>query len=393
MASAILALIGTVSCNQHGPLPAAATSQPPSAAAARAELRALDAALETTADFRPFLEADLHSKVAGYLKRIAVDLGSPVREGETIAWIEAPELERERDQVEATERRIEIEARRARSEISRVEAELRIRTLSLDRLESVARTRPNLLAQQEIDIARGRVEESRAQLGAAQANLASAEQQIVISKAALERVVTLLGYTRIVAPFTGIVTKRFADPGAMIQQGTASSSQARPVVRMARLDQLRLTIPVPEAAVPGIYVGREVEIEVPVLGQKLRATVSRFTPTLDAATRTMMTEVDVPNPHLRLKPGMSAVVRFLSSNKPVLVVPQQAVLDRGGPTVLRVDQSGRLEERKVSLGVDVADRVEIRSGLEPGDIVLASGAAQFKPGQTVIPKLARDPAR
>jgi len=374
-------------CGRQGIALPTQTAEPaarvPVVAAARATLSPQNPPLALAAEFRPDLEVDLHAKLAGYLARINVDVGATVREGDTIAVLDAPELEREREQLEAAERRLETEVRRARSEISRIEADLRLRRLALERLESVARARPQLIAQQEVDVARSRVEEIQAQAAAAQANLAGAEQQIVISKAALHRVDTLFGFTRITAPFSGVITKRYADPGAMIQQGTASSTQARAIVRLARLDRLRLTVAVPERALAGVHLGREVDLEVPALGLQRKVRIARFPPALDPATRTMPVEMDVPNPGLQIKPGMSATVRFPASGPLALTAPKAAILDRSGPTVLRVGRDGKLEELRVSLGQARDGVVEILSGIEPGDILLTA----YRAGQTVKPEL------
>ena len=119
---------------------------------------------------------------------------------------------------------------------------------------------------------------------------------------------TLIEYTRVTAPFAGVITKRYADTGSMIQAGTASQTQAMPVVRLSENSLLRLILPVPESAVPTVHIGQPVEVRVPTLNRSFPGRVARFTGKISSSTRTMETEVDVPNPNLVLMPGMYAEV-------------------------------------------------------------------------------------
>ena len=143
-----------------------------------------------------------------------------------------------------------------------------------------------------------------------------------VSAAELKRVKTLMDYTRVTAPFAGVITKRYADTGSMIQAGTASSTQAMPLVRLSENSLLRLILPVPESAVPTVHVGQQVEVRVPTLNRSFPGRVARFSDKIAAATRTMDTEVDVPNPTLLLIPGMYAEVNLtLDRAAGVLAVP------------------------------------------------------------------------
>ena len=155
---------------------------------------------------------------------------------------------------------------------------------------------------------RARTWSAEAQVAAAKSALAAAEEQVNVNSADTQKVKTLMEYTRVTAPFAGVITKRYADTGSMIQAGTASQTQAMPVVRLSENSLLRLILPVPESAVPTVHIGQQVEVRVPTLNRSFPGRVARFADKLSPATRTMDTEVDVPNPSLVLMPGMYAEV-------------------------------------------------------------------------------------
>jgi RND family efflux transporter MFP subunit len=358
-------------------------------AAERVKREDLGRSLELAAEFRPYQEVDLHAKVAGYLKAIYVDVGDRVTKGQLIAELEAPEMSQELAQADAALKRAKVDVERARSELRRSEAQESIRRVSFDRLSAVVKTRPNLVAQQEIDDASARVREAEAQLSAAQAAVAASEEQVQIAAAVKERYGTLLMYLRITAPFAGTITKRRVDPGAMIQAGTASSSQAMPVVQLSHVDHLRLVLPVPESVVPRVRADTPVEVRVESLKRVFQGRISRFTGKLDSATRTMETEVDLPNPDAVIKPGMFGYATFvLERRQDVLTIPVQALASRSLPmTVLAVGQDQRLEERRVETGLETPDRIEVVSGLREGEMVVVGARSNLRPGLKVEPKL------
>jgi len=371
-----------------------ATGDVPTVAVATVERGDLSQTLTLAAEFRPFQEIDVHAKVAGYLKAIYVDVGDRVRAGQLLATLEIPELRDELQQDEAAVRRSAEEIRRAQADLNRTESAHAVAHLSSTRLEGVMKERPNLVAQQDIDDAQGRDRVAEAQVATAQAALAAAEQQLEVSKASRNRTQTLSDYAKITAPFDGVITHRYADTGAMIQAGTSSQSQAMPVVRLSENALLRLTIPVPESAVPRIHVGEAVDVDVPVLKRTFPGTVARFAERVDGDTRTMHTEVDVKNPELTLVPGMYAqTALMLDERKGALIVPIQAV-DRtdAGATVMIVDDRGQIDRRSVVVGLETADRVELTSGVREGDRVVIGNRSQLKAGQRVTAKADSGPS-
>jgi RND family efflux transporter MFP subunit len=385
----LAAAVITSSCAAPGEAVQADDRNTRTVAVERVTRQDLARSLEVAAEFRSYQEIDLHAKVSGYLKAIYVDVGDHVNKGQLIAELEAPEMTQEQAQAEATLKRAQVEVERARSEFQRSQVQQSIRRVSFERLSAVLKARPNLVAQQEIDDAHARLQEADAQLAAAAAVISASEEQVRVSEAARARFDTLLSYLRITAPFSGIVTKRLADPGAMIQAGTASHVQAMPVVQLSEMDHLRLVLPVPESVVPRIRTGAPVEVRVESLKRVFQGRISRFTAKLDSSTRTMDTEVDLPNPDAVLKAGMFGYATLiLERRQGVLTLPVQALAGRSSPiTVLVVGKDKRLEERQVTLGLETPDRIEVLSGLGDNDLVAIGARSSLRAGLLVQPKL------
>jgi RND family efflux transporter MFP subunit len=342
--------------------------------------------LVLTAEFKPFQEVDVMAKVAGYVKQINVDVGDRVGQGQLLATLEIPEMADDRTRAQAAVERSQAEVERAKDELQRAQSAHQIAHLSFTRLSEVAQKKPGLVAQQEIDDAHSKDLVSEAQVSAAKSSLAAAEQQVRVNTAELQKINTLAEYTRMTAPFTGVVTKRYADTGSMMQAGTASNTQAMPLVRVSENSLLRLILPVPESAVPTVHIGQQVEVRVPTLGRSFAGRVARFAEKVSPATRTMDTEVDVPNPSLVLIPGMYAEVNLmLDQRNGALAVPVAAVDSGGQVTVVTPDN--RVAVRKVELGLETADKVEVKSGLKDGDLVVIGSRSGLQPGQEVRPKI------
>jgi RND family efflux transporter MFP subunit len=377
-------------CSPAGqPQKAGATEQTPVIAVVRVERQDLSRDMELTAQFRPNQEVDVYSKVSGYLSAVSVDVGDFVQRGQLIAEIEAPELSQELAQANATVKRSEVDIQRAQGELQRAEATYKLRKISYDRLASVVKARPNLVAQQELDNAVSLYREAEAQVEVAKAALAAAMEQVSVAKANAARIATLVGYLKVTAPFAGMITRRSADAGAMIQAGTASATQAIPIVRLSQIDRLRLVLPVPESIASRVRVGTPVEIRVDSLNRIFQGHVARFSGKLSPSTRTMETEVDVPNPDRALLPGMYGYATLrLDRRNDALSVPVQAVTaHETNPKVYVVNSWNKIEERLVVLGIETPQRIEILSGLEEGELVVVGNRGNLRTGMEVEPKL------
>jgi RND family efflux transporter MFP subunit len=379
---------GGAACSPYEPQ-AAARSDVPTVAVAKITRGDLTQELTIAAEFRPFQEIDVHAKVAGYLKHIGVDVGDRVHVGQLLAVLEVPELQDELRQDQAAVRRAQEEVNRASADLERAESAHQVAHLAATRLSGVLKVRPNLVAQQDIDDATGRDRVAEAQTSTAKAAIAAAQQQLEVARASENKTQTLLGYTQITAPFDGVITHRYADTGAMIQAGTSSQTQTMPLVKLSQNNVLRLVIPVPESAVPSVHVNAPVTVAVQALHQTLTGTVARFAERLDADTRTMRVEVDVPNPTLTLVPGMYANVSLmLTRASGVLIAPIEALSrGEGGATLMVVKDDRHVQPVKVTLGLESADRVEINGDVAADDLVVIGNRAQLRAGAAVVPKL------
>lgn len=341
-------------------------------------------------EFDPYQEIEVHAKVAGYIRKINVDIGDRVKTGQILAVLEVPELMAQLQGTAAGVRHSQQEVIRARNEVARDEAQHVALHANSQRLQQAAKARPGLIAQQELDDAQSKDQASEAQVDSAKSALAAAEQQLEVSQANNSQISAMSDYTRITAPFDGVVTWRYADTGALVQAGTTASN-SQPVVKLAEVNVLRLRIPVPESLVSSVHIGQQADVVVHATGEHFTGTVTRFTDSLDRTTRTMQVEIDVPNDKYKLQPGMYADVRLQVQNHPdALTVPIQAVQhDNGKAQVLMLDRQNRVQPRPIETGLEDPQRVEVLSGLQEGDRVIVGNFGSFQAGQVVEPKLAK----
>jgi membrane fusion protein, multidrug efflux system len=305
-------------------------------------------------DVAGFYQSALYAKVTGYLKSISVDKGDWVKAGQVLAIIEVPELDQQ---------------------LSRAQADLEVQKLTYQRLETVWKSDPRLVARQDVDIANGKYQEA---------------------KANVDELLAMDSYRRITAPFDGVITARYVDPGALIhaggQQGSGAAMQgsarsggsAAPVVSIARLDKLRIYVYVPQREADSVHRGMPAKVTVEGLhGAHFAGVVARFAHSLDLATRTMLTEVDLENPEHKLYPGMYANVTLVLQNHPdALRVPVSAV---GGDTARKVFlvKEGRLAEVPVTTGINNGRYVEIVAGLSSSDLVVSKFNISLESGEAV----------
>lgn len=367
--------------------PAATTLQP--VPVALVKRGSVENSITLSGAFRPYQVVDIHAKVAGYIRRIFVDVGDKVKEGQALADLEVPELTAQILGAEATIKRSQDSIRRAQSEVQSAESSHAANHFAYTRLKQASASRPGLIAEQELDDAFAKDQESEAQVESAKAALSEAQSELAVSQASDQQLAAMKAYTRITAPFAGVITKRYADTGALIQAGTSSSTQAMPVVQLAEWSRLRLVVPVPESAVPEIHLGSVVQVRVGALHRAFLGRVARFADALDQQTRTMETEIDVFNPDGTLVDGMYAETTLVLSQKNgVLTVPIQAVQrDSAGASVLTVSHEGLIQPKEIKLGDEGSDRVEVLSGLSEGDQVVVGNRSQFEPGEKVQPKI------
>src|SRR5271167_735218 len=286
--------------------------------------------LEIASEFQPLQQIEVFAKVSGYIKKLYVDWGTHVKKGQLLAELEIPELQQQLQQDEAGARRSEQELSRAREELNRAESAYTVAHLSYTRLAQVQNSRSELVAQQEIDAAQGKDLEASAGVSSAKDAVAAAEQGLLAAKAALGKDEAMFGYARITAPFDGVVTQIYAYTGALLPAGTSSNKGDLALCQLSQNDILRLVIPVPERAVPDIHLGDDVDIDVSGAKNSFTGKIVRVSGQIETQTRTMHTEVQVPNANYLLVPGMYASVKIpLRSAANVLGVPVQSVESSG----------------------------------------------------------------
>jgi membrane fusion protein (multidrug efflux system) len=287
-------------------------------------------------------QATLYAKVAGYLKSLTVDKGDRVQAGQSLGEIEVPEL---------------------LADLARFKAELKVAAADYDRLSAAQSKAPDLVTPQAVDEARGRAE---------------------IARANLDRTATLLGYAKVTAPFAGVVTARFVDPGAFIPSATSgSAAQTAALLTIADFDTVRAQVALPEAEAALTQVGQPVKINLEALpGKSFDARVSRISYALDESTRTMLAEADLPNPGLVLRPGMYATVRVgVEQHDNALLIPADALVMEKANAFVFVAEGGKAKRTAIAAGFNDGVNVEVLKGLAgseqvilPGKLALADGA-------------------
>ncbi len=336
--------------------------------------------------FQAYQDVLVDAKVSGYVKQINVDIGDIVHTGEVLAVLEVPELKAQVEATKAAITRDKAETQRTQNDVYRAKALHTALHLEYVRLVGAAATRPGLIAQQELDDAQAKDLSSEAQIDAAKSSHDAALEKLSEDQSELQHYQALFAYTFVRAPFDGVVTFRYADTGALLAAGTSEDTSALPLVRLAQSGLLRLRMPVPESAANYMRIGGAATVQVQATGELIHTKIVRFTRSMDRNTRTMLTEVDVPNRDLHLAPGMYANTTFpLVDHSHALSVPIDAIVEGDNPYVLALDKQNRVVKRSVVLGIQGPNRYEIVSGVNEGDLVIVGNQANYQPGEIVTP--------
>jgi RND family efflux transporter MFP subunit len=299
-----------------------------------------------------FAEASIFARTDGYVKRWTHDIGSRVKEGDLLAEIEAPEVDQQLSQAKA-----------ARDEIN---ANLALAKSTADRWENLRKT--DSVSQQEVDEKRGAYAQLVASLAAADANV--------------KRLDELKLFQRVDAPFAGVITRRNVDIGTLVSSGTSGQQ----LFHLAQMDPIRVFVTVPEQSAQGVQIGLKSTIELPQdPGRVFEGKVARTSGSIDPATRTLLTEVDVPNPTGELLPGGYAQVHLqLKVQGPRLQVPVNALLFRAeGLRAVVVDDTHHLHLRALTIGRDYGTSLEVLQGLTKDDWIVLNPNDALEDGQLV----------
>lgn len=393
-ACAVLGLTAWLEFRSHTNGGVEAAPEPAAARVSVVERGSVSHVLALAGQFQPYQVIDVHPKVSGFIRSIRVDIGDRVRQGQTLAVLEVPELQAQLEGTVAEVSRSKDEIVRAQHEVSAAEA--RYSSLHADntRLQQAAKAQPGLIAQQELDDASSKDLAAAAQVDAAKAALASSQGGADVARADNRRVGAMENYTNVTAPIDGVITWRYADTGALIQSGTDSNSQALPIVKLAQSGLLRLRMPVPEDAVRYVKAGDAMQVRVDALDRSFTGKVVRFTRDVNFETRTMETEVDVENKDLSIDPGMYANTQLqLSHAENVLTIPVEALVFRDNQDmVYALDSQNRVHPRAVETGLRGSRLAEIKSGLAEGERVIVGGQEKYLEGERVTPVVEARPA-
>ena len=301
-----------------------------------------------------YVESPIYARTNGYLIRWYKDIGSHVNKGDLLASIDTPEVDQELNQTRATRQQIL--------------AQLQLAKITADRWEKLRNT--DAVSAQEADQQESGYKQAQANLAAADANVRRLEQ--------------LEGFKQVYAPFTGVLTRRLVDPGALINAGAGGAGHE--LFDMARVDPLRVFTSVPQAYAPFIKVGEKTFITLQEMpGQKFIASVARTAEAIDTITRTLLTEVDVPNPDNRLLPGSFGEVHFkVGNNVDKVTVPVNAMLFRSqGAQVAVIGPKNKIELRQINIGRDFGTALEILGGVAATDRVVVNPPDSLEDGQQV----------
>lgn len=390
----ICAIVPLSACHSGSNGSNARAASVPSARVAVAQRGDISHVLTLAGQFQPYQVVDVHPKVSGYMKKIHVDIGDIVKQGQTIAELEVPELRAQLQQTVFQVDQSKEEITRAQHEINRAEAQHSALHEEYVRLKQAGEGHPGLIAQQELDNAQAQDLGSEAQVDSAKSAMAAAKQHMGSAQADNQRVEALHNYTNVVAPISGVVVWRYADTGALIQGGTNSNSQDLPIVRLSQSSLLRLRVPVPEDDVPFVHVGDQLQVRVDAVNRSLTGKIVRFTRDINFETRTMETEVDVENKDLSISPGMYANTMLrLAHVQGVVTIPIEAlVLREKQRSVYVLDSDNHVHIRPVQIGIEGSKLAEIRSGLNAGDRVILGGQDKYQENEAVSPIVENTPA-
>ncbi len=289
-------------------------------------------------------EATLYAKVAGYLKTLTVDTGDAVTNGQALGEIEVPEL---------------------LADLAQYQAEARVTRTNYERLAEARIKAPDLVVPQTVDELRGLWE---------------------VAQARLQRTDTLMKYARLTAPFSGVVTARFVDPGAFIPAATTGSTpQSAAILTLMDYSRVRIQMSIPEAEAPYIHDGVPARITLEALGARtLTGSVTRFAHALNEATKTMLAEIELPNPTGEIRPGMYASVQLeVERKRDALLVPVQALMvEKAGASLFAI-ADGKAKKMPVRTGFNDGIKVEILEGAKLDQPVILVGKLPLTDGQAV----------
>jgi RND family efflux transporter MFP subunit len=350
----------------------------------------------------PITEASLYARASGYVRKRYVDIGDKVKQGQLLAEIEAPELDQQVVQGRAAVAQAEQQLQQAQAELEDSRTQLELARVTWERYRVLVEH--GAISRQDADQQLAAYRSARANVNSAQANVSAADQSLRGSRANLERLTSLQGFERLRAPFDGIVTARTFDIGALISTSGATGNTgvaggSGELFRVAQIGTLRILINVPQENAPSVRVGQAAKVMVQQFAQPFQGRITRTANSLDQATRTLLTEVQVQNPNHQLLPGMYAQIAIsnVRMNPPLLVPGDSLMLGGNGITVatlrdLKKEEAGnygpgakRIHIQAIDVGRDYGPQVEVTRGLEGWEYVVVNPGDTVEEGAVVRP--------
>jgi RND family efflux transporter MFP subunit len=332
-------------------------------------------------------EAPILARANGYIKRRYADIGDRVKEGQVLAEIDAPELNQQILQAKATVDQANSTVEQAQAALQQGHSNENLARVTAQRWENLSKK--GVVSRQENDTYQAQWAAQQANVNALEKAVAAARNNAAAVEANVARLNDLLAYQTVRAPFAGVITLRNVDAGALVNEGNTL------LYRIAQTDRLRTYLNVPQADAGSVRVGQQAVLVVPDLpGHGFPGAVTRTANALDPATRTLLVEVQVPNPGALLMPGMYAQVDLsvLRKDPPLLIPGDTLVVRSDGPQVAVVAADGRVHFARIQLGRDFGDRLEVLSGLEDGQQVVVNPSDAIREGAQVKPVAAKETA-
>jgi RND family efflux transporter MFP subunit len=326
--------------------------------------------------------ATVYARVDGYIERRNVDIGASVKRGQVLAVVSSPEIDQQLLQARATLAQSDASLEQAKAALEQAKANAELARLTKER--DLPLGEQHAIAQQIVDEAVQAHNARVADVSAATANIVAAEANVNANRANVARLGQMQGFEQVVAPFDGIITERNVERGDLVKGGSVAES--KPLFSIAQSGVLRIQVDVPQSEAVNIQVGQKASVDVKErLGREYIGTVVRNASSLNAAARTMLTEVQVDNRDGSLLPGMYAQVRFtLSQPRPSLLIPTGSlVIDHSGMHVVTVGGDGRVHFAPVTIGKDMGTQVEVLHGLLVSDQLVGSPSDLLNEGQMV----------
>jgi RND family efflux transporter MFP subunit len=325
------------------------------------------------ADTRANQETPIFPRANGYLKRLLVDIGDRVKEGQLLAEIDIPDLDAQLNEAQAA-------VTQAKANVAKGQDDYALAKATVARWEALSTT-PGAVSPQQLDERRAAAAQAGSALEALKANVAAAE-------ATVQRLASLQGFAKVTAPFSGVITARNYDVGALMN--SSGSSNGQPLFRLADTDTLRVFVNVPQPYVSQVQPGQPVKINVRNQpGRDFEGTVTRSAGALDPTNRTLRYEVMVPNKEGLLYAGMYAEVRVrVTQEAPPLMIPTSAlVFDAGGARVWTVGPDNKVRSKSITVGRDFGTDMEVEKGLAATDQIVTNPGARLTDGLEVTPRV------